>query len=419
MPSGANPTPDETAQAPLPARVEQPGSLDMPTALADKIRIVEHHLEDGRTVRSLQIDRDLRDRAIVLTPVQEVMQADPNYTPSVRLMWVDVDGQTYKMPDRPPAQQGGEWVKMRGLSKQTIEDAGKLAGIDVVESDTVASGDPNIIKANARIRYRRSDGTWQYRSDGGEILVDVEAEEIADRLRDRNEAHRAAGRTQKVLDEAALGARIRQEQREQKRHYPAKARTKAILRAMRGLLSLQHAYPEADLRQKPIIVVGYNFTPDRSDPAVQRAMLESEFAVFGRPGVEPASESPALPPGASGDDSGEEAPAASPTAAPPAGYQPVEGEVTDEDDDGFSYTEPAGDEPIDASAFVVSFGRAFPGRTIAAIHADGGAKGLSYLRYLAGLDAPDGRSFKADTPQKRAAREAAQAFLHALGQAAA
>lgn len=399
MTSGANPTPQ---QAPLPARVE-PRVVDVPTSLTDKVQIETATAPDGNTYRRLVIPNELRQAANVLTPVDEIVQADPNYTPSVRLLRLDVTRHAYKQTAKKDGWgDNAKWVEQYALSKVGIHEIAKLAGIEVVESGTIPSGEPGVIKGRATIRVRRSDGTWITRTDEGVIREDIELEEIDERER----AYNDSAKPDKKRSGAILDGHIRSKQREARRHFHAKATTKAILRAMRGILSLPHVYSDDDIK-KPFVVIGYSFTPDTNDPAIRQAILDREFAVYGRP---------ALP-----DTTPE--PLAMLEPAPEGEYRAIEGEITDDEDDGFSFppaaSEPGG-EQLDASAFVVSWGRSeFTGRTIGDIHVEGGEKGLAYLRYLAGLEkTPDGRTFQANTPEKHAGREAAQAFLGALETAA-
>lgn len=269
-----------------------------------QVRMIE--TDDGR--RFLHIPDELRRKAIVLTPVQELAQADPLWQPSVRLLFLDVDAHTY------PAKQKGK----RALGKLGIGEIAKLAGVDVVWADTVPSGEPGVIKARAVIRVRKSDGTFLERADTGVIREDVEAEEIEDSMRERNETAR------EPMSDDALAKAIRKRVRDERKHYHAKAITKAILRAMRGLIGLAHAYDEQDLRKKPFVVVGFNLVvPD--DPAAQRLVIErahaSQAALYGGP-VEPVE------------------PAA-------AEYVRIEGEIPPDDDDEPREPAPVQTMPID------------------------------------------------------------------------
>lgn len=234
---------------------------------------VEVQEQDG--MRVVHIPAALQRTYNVVQPISEISQADPDFTPSVGLLTLDLERHTYTREGK------------QDLSKDGIGLIAFMAGIEI-DSDPVPPPMPGMIAYKAFARIRRSDGSMQSWVGNHEITLADEYEIVAQQVRAK--AAKAAGEGQPWTADAIEQA-IKTRWLKEKKSLPQKCATGAQLRAITAVLQLKRGgYTKADLA-KPFIVVKYNSTP--SDPEVRRLRaLQAGDALAGRrslpaPTVEP------------------------------------------------------------------------------------------------------------------------------------
>lgn len=368
--------------------------------------------EDGR-FRSISFPRDLAEHVNVLLPVQELVQADPNYTPTIRAVQLNPD------KDGPHFYNQGGRLAPR---KQALETLADVAGMRVArcrpmrkaELDAYPDG---TIGYEATVMLRRSDGTPQ------EITRHKIWDPEVERYRIVQEVKTATTRegAKRFAEGAPEDAEIRKRLLQEKQFAPQKTESKAVLRAIRAALQIPHTFTAQDAA-KPFLVVGYSFTPDYTDPEVRRLLVEYGLGVrteevYGRAalapgdvGIAPESEAPEEAPGtAPPAPAAEEEPpggGAPPEAAtePERGPAPAAFEGAEPPPPGAPAPEPAGgrgsEEEAAPGAYVLpaEFTR-YAGQTIA--HVAEEAKDSEYLAWLC--------SDKVQEPTRSAARRYVEA----------
>lgn len=277
--------------------------------------------QDG--MRAVVIPKGVGDHFNLITPVQHFAQSDPNFTPSVRL--IELDTGTLLSDER--KGKSPHFYKIAkdsfGLTKQGLEAVGQAAGIVRTQAKLIPKDElrPGVAYGyRASVWIRRSDGTvesvtrdrdWHEAAERAEIEQEVKT--LAARYPNDWSAERASGEVEKRwIAELRYGA--------------AKVESKAINRAIRAALSLPSL--SAKDVQKPFLIVGYQFTPDYSDPEVKRILVQSGLGAVSQlyPGADPeVTERPSeVLESFEGPPAGEE-PAQLEAAAAPA-----EGEILDE-----------------------------------------------------------------------------------------
>lgn len=230
---------------------------------------------DGR-YRAITFPPDLRDKFNLLLPTEEIVQADPNYTPTIRAVRLD-----------PDPVNGSHFYKQQGNrlapTKQALETLADTAGIRVAKTRLMTRSEldsypPGSIGYEATLILRRSDGTSK------EITAHKVWDPEVERYRIEGEVADAAKKNNWV--EAQAKAELRKRLLFEKTHGGSKTESKALLRAIRSALQIPQGFTPQDAA-KPFIVVGYSFTPDYDDPEVRRLLIERGYsqssAVYGRP----------------------------------------------------------------------------------------------------------------------------------------
>lgn len=238
---------------PIPAQLQELG-----------VRIAE---EEDTGLRVIVLPPALRERVNLLTPVSSWSQADPNWTPAISLVQLDEASHTYPLP-------GGK----KGLNKQALETLGRVAGVLYTRTARVAKDElqeGELWAYRATVGFRRSDGTVDEVTRERGFNREAEQMEIEDSVRSKPQVYDT---------EAKVAAEIRKRWIAELRFGPAKTESKAINRALRAGLQMPASVAAKDL-VKPFLVVGFNFTPDYSDPEVKRALvsvaLNAEQAIYG------------------------------------------------------------------------------------------------------------------------------------------
>jgi hypothetical protein len=298
---------------------------------------------DEHGYRMVAIPRELRQQVNVLLPVQEIAQADPNFSPSVRMVELNVEQHSYDGP-------GGK----KALNKQGLEILAMTAGVLRTRTRRIPASElqEGEIGYEAEIHIRRSDGSIEAIKRDKIVVIEVEQFKVGE------EVQRWAAKYRKSREEAE--AEYRKRWIKERGDMYAKCESKAVLRALRAALHVQHGYSPAEFN-RPWLVVGWSFTPDTSDPEVKRMLmahgLQQTDRVYGvdREDTESRAELDrlVLPPANEADDPDENEPVEpeqpqpkQPEAPPPD--QPVPAPQTPQKQPGPEPTPPAPDPPKNA-----------------------------------------------------------------------
>lgn len=227
------------------------------------VRIAE---EEDTGLRVIVLPAAVRQAVNLLTPVSSWNQADPNWTPSISLVQLDEAAHTYPLP-------GGK----KGLNKQALETLGKCAGVLYTRTARVPHHElqPGEDYAyRATVGFRRSDGT----------IDEVTRERGFQREAEQADIEGAVRSSERYPTPEAQAAEIRKRWIAELRFGPAKTESKAINRALRAGLAIPAAVDRGALA-KPFLVVGFNFSPDYTDPEVKRALvavaMNAQAAIYG------------------------------------------------------------------------------------------------------------------------------------------
>jgi len=327
-------------------------------------------------VRRITFPDNLRERFNVLMPVDELVQANPLWSPGLKAVTLTIDEHTYK----------GQKDSEAALNKAGVMLLARTAGVEVVSTERLERSrlKDAEIGWQATVRTRRSDGTWETAVDSRVMDIDEERAAIEHQVRSA-EAYYAKQDNRAPKSEAVLMAAVKGRWTNERPHFDAKCETKAILRAMRHLVGIPHAFPKSAFT-KPFLVVTYSLTPDYDDPETMRMLLaegigatQRAFPIGTAQGELPPAPEPEAPGGA------QEPPAAAPETSPPAesAAAPAAAEPDGSGADAAKFAE--------AERYVVQMGK-HRGKTIAQLAsapADGEGKmtGMEYLRWLAGREA--------------------------------
>lgn len=233
---------------------------------------VEIREEHG--VRHVFFPDSLRERFNVLQPVTALVVADPLWSPSVRAVTLDV-AEPKTSPHVYPGTRSG-YLALSKLGNALIGDA---AGAKVEATEPFHAGlRDRQFGWRATVVVRMGDGTYKRVTESHVTDLDDELEAIEAQV--LKIASRAAEEGN-PWTETAIAARVKERWVKEKPHFQAKGETKAVLRAMRLIMQVQHEYPAAALR-KPFLVVGFSMTPDYSDPDTRRLLLEAGVAATSR-----------------------------------------------------------------------------------------------------------------------------------------
>jgi hypothetical protein len=290
-----------TGRAAIAVREQAGGAIITPVPIPRELQEAGVRIaEDPGGLRVIVLPPEVRQRVNLLTPVSSWNQADPNWTPSISLVKLDKDAHTYFLP-------GGKL----GLNKQALETLGRCAGVLYTRTTRVPLAELHAGEKwayRATVGFRRSDGSIDEVTRERGFNEEAEQMEIEDAVRSAEgyENGQKTGRPKFATDEA-VKAECRKRWIAELRHGPAKTESKAINRALRAGLAMPSSVKAADLN-KPFLVIGFNFTPDYSDPTVKRALvavgLNAQAAIYGGRDVSDempehgAADIPALPSGA-------------------------------------------------------------------------------------------------------------------------
>lgn len=223
------------------------------------------------------IPKGVRAKTNVLDPVQSFAQADPNWTPSLRLVELD-----------PDAVNGPHFYKQAGAklapTKQGLELLAKAAGVLYTRTRRIARED---LAEGERFGYvatigvRRYDGSIEELERSKTFVEEVEQQKIQDAV---TSATNRDGGGPRFPEGPARLAEIRKRWLAELEHGAAKTESKAVLRAIRAALQIPHTFTPARAAL-PFLVIGYSFTPDYSEPETRRLLiaagLNAQAAIYG------------------------------------------------------------------------------------------------------------------------------------------
>jgi hypothetical protein len=226
-----------------------------PLALPDAVQQLGVEMREHDGVRAVFFPQELRGRVNVLLPVAEVAQADPHFSPSIRLVELEKERHTYA--------QGNN---RNALSKQGLEILANTAGIFDTQATKIPTGelDEGEIGYAASIKIRRSDGTIDTITRTKIVDREVEAAKIAD------EVSGWMTRNNKTQEQGK--AEYKKRWLKERGDMHAKCESKAVLRAIRAALQIPHVFTDAEMK-RPFLVIGYSFTPDWSDPQTRQILV--------------------------------------------------------------------------------------------------------------------------------------------------
>lgn len=328
---------------------------------------------DGR-YRAIVLDPEVRERCNVLLPVQEIAQAVEMYTPSLRAVQLDPS------PDGPHFYKQGQRLALR---KQALETLADLAGVTSVSTRPLTGEE---LESH---HQRDADGKTTMRAAGWEATVTIRRSDGTPKTVSASKIWSPRVEYDKVKQSAKDDADLQRKWLAEREHGPAKAESKAVLRAFRALLQIPHTYEPARAKL-PFLVVGYQFTPDTTDPLVRRLLIEKGYSAAAE--LYPAADESPLggPTAADAEKAGEGTASTAPLEDAPSPATAFEGEEPS--------APAAADIPDDVGSLQLpdDFGTRFPGRTLAEV----AAEDLGYLEWLA-----------SEAVNDLTIREAAQAVL--------
>lgn len=209
--------------------------------------------QDG--VRAVMIPDGLQQSYNVVRPVSEIAATDPDWTPRIVVVNLDLNRHTY------------EQDKKRALTKEAILLLADAAGIKLIATRTPPHElEEGEIGYDAVAYVRRSDGTIGEWTASKAVDIAMEREMVMARCTKNGTLDKDYFRKQWYTERSNLRR---------------KAETKAMLAAASLALQLKRGgYEQADL-QRPFLIVGWSMTPQ--DPAVRaQRLLNAEQNLTGR-----------------------------------------------------------------------------------------------------------------------------------------
>lgn len=261
--------------------------VPVPTALREVGVFVGQDTASGLAVVS--IPAQVRERFNVLDPVQSFAQADPNWTPAIRVVELNPD------KEGPHFYTNSSWRGKVAPTKPALELLAKAGGVLYTRTERVPRDQLNpgeLFAYKATIGIRRSDGTIEEVSREKGYNEEAEREEIIDGVRRAKawENGSPTNRPKFIEGTPDFDAEVRKRWLQEQRYAQGKTESKAILRAIRAAFQVPQQITPADAA-KPWLVIGYSFTPDYDDAEIKRALvaagLNAQAAIYG-PGAGPA-----------------------------------------------------------------------------------------------------------------------------------
>ncbi len=306
-------------------------------------------VEQGSGRELIVIPPAVREAMNVLDPVQSFAQARPDWSPAIRVVQLD-----------PDAVNGPHFYKQAGgklaPTKQALELLAKAANIEVANTRRMPKeelADGERLGYYAKVKIRTASGTLEELERSQTFVEEAELEEIKTAVTNAK-AYENGQQTQKprfdVPGAPAWEAEVRKRWLTELKNASAKTESKAVLRAIRAALQIPHTFAPARA-SLPFVVIGFNFTPDQSDPEVRRMLvaagMNASASLYGNDSATPALPAGGRPEVAAPSEGGDAAPLSDVPAPGDTGGQqaedtakPVASSAPGDDDEPVVTTEP-------------------------------------------------------------------------------
>ena len=224
-----------------------------------------------------QIDSAVKDGANLLLP-QQILSEIPAMH-NVTVEYVQLSSKVDEGDIYPKQGDDKKFI----LTKQGIMKLCACAGVEwnwQYCGRTDNGKDRDYISYRVVGMIRKLDGTWM--SLQGEYDLDFEV--LEDDLREQYKAKCKNWNKSQAEKEAYVEASTRKELIRLRRYKMGRCETGAMLRALRGLLTLKNSYTKTEL-EKPFVIARLAFQPDYNDPEIRKqfvsAATQAISGVFG------------------------------------------------------------------------------------------------------------------------------------------
>ncbi len=213
----------------------------------------------------------------VLAPTKVMVQANPNFTPSISVVQFDRKrGSLYSLDKKwNPRAKVEEW-QTASFGKLELLQIAKAMGLRVRKADTQLGlgASRRDILITAFVDERDVDGTWITHSASQAWIHDDQYERCVAECPEQKWEGKGDDRCQVPMTQADKDAWIAKNWQQRKTMSLRMTDTKALLAAIRMAAAVPMKFPVEDL-EKPWIVVRYTFTPDPSDIRIVLAQIEA------------------------------------------------------------------------------------------------------------------------------------------------
>jgi len=231
----------------------------------------------------MEIEKYKKEGANLLMPTTNITQVSPWHQMSVTEVKVDPNpdnGEVFPVESKSIiTDRGTEYVKQFCLSKVALMKIAQAAGIVWNHTECrpiTVSKDYVLYSAVGAIRLPA--GNWQIIPAKKEIDLTVIYDEILDRnlktALKNNKSEKDKYKLEGMSPMEWAEMKTRSAMIQWRKHKLARAETGAMERVIRAALSMKQAYTLEEL-SKPFVVPRIDFSPDYSDPNVQRLLLQN------------------------------------------------------------------------------------------------------------------------------------------------
>ncbi len=230
---------------------------------------------------TVSLDQYRQKKYNVLVPTASMQQISPFHR--IRIEEVNIDpnpdaGDVFKVGSK---NVGGNWEDVLSLSKTALMKISNAAGIVWNWSETkVITCNRDYVLYQAVGAFKKPSGEWLPLKNSKEIDLTVIEEETYEANLEKARKLANSGNQKDIQKlngmtaEQYAAAQTKSAMIQWRKNKLMRAETGAMLRVIRDLLSIKQQYSPAEL-QKPFIVPHVDFSPDYSDPAVRKMVMEN------------------------------------------------------------------------------------------------------------------------------------------------